>query len=136
MTMALAYLIRKHNLPAPFSLLGLAWVHEAIEMRPDVPEAHLLESWYYYRMGNIDQAIVSANEALELDNEYAKAWFARGLFLGSRNDAEQALVALNKCLELYPGNPQREIIYQMIAGLKDNIAVLTSDLSYPISRTR
>jgi len=130
MTMALAYLVRKHNLPAPFSLLGLAWINEAVEMRPGVPEAHLLKSWYYYWMGNTGQALASANAALELDPDYAKAWFARGLFLGSRNEPEQALAAFNKCLELYPGNPQRKNIVDLMAGLHAGTLADNSNVGY------
>jgi tetratricopeptide (TPR) repeat protein len=130
MTIALAYLVRKHNMPAPFSLVGLAWINEAVAMRPNIPEAHLLRAWYYYWMGQIGQALTSANEALELDPEYAKAWLARGFFLAGSNAGEQALSALNKCLELYPGNPQRKNIIALITELRTGALADYSNVGY------
>ena len=44
--MALAYKLRRENLPSGFRKFGEKSLDYALELQPAVPDAHLLKAWY------------------------------------------------------------------------------------------
>jgi len=119
--MALAYKLRRENLPSGLRKFGEKSLDYALELQPGVADAHLLKAWYLRDGNETEQAIASAKRALAADPDYAKAWAGLGFFLMEANQLEDAMSAFNKALDLYPGSPQRKTIIEIIAGIRENI---------------
>jgi len=116
--MAVAFLIQKHQGLAPFLGFGEIALNWALQMRPDSTDAHLLKGYYHYSKNEALKAVEEAQYVLRLDPEYAKAWMGLGLFLAKANRPEDAVASLRKSLELYPGQPQRRSVTNLIASLE------------------
>jgi protein O-mannosyl-transferase len=116
--MAMAYLLRRDNLPSPLRGLGEKCLDHALEIQPEVADAHLLKAWYLRERSEIEQAIASAQRALAVDPQNAKAWSGLGFLLMESNQFTQAVSAFKKTLELYPGCPQRKTITEIITSLE------------------
>jgi tetratricopeptide (TPR) repeat protein len=119
--MAMAILLRRDNLSAPFQGLGEKSLDYAIELQPGVANAHLLKAWYLRDRNETVQAIASAHQAIASDPDYAKAWAGLGFFLLESNQLEEAVAAFSRVLELYPGSPQRKTILEIISGIRENM---------------
>ncbi len=119
--MALAYKLRRENLPSGLREFGEKSIDYALELQPDVADAHLLKAWYLRDGNETEQAIASAQRALAVDPDYAKAWAGLGFFLMEANQLEEAASAFSKALDLYPGSPQRKTIIEIISGIRENI---------------
>jgi protein O-mannosyl-transferase len=119
--MALAYKLRREDLPSGLRKFGEKSLDYALELQPTVADAQLLKAWYLRDRNETEPAIASARRALAVDPDYAKAWAGLGFFLMEANQLEEAVSAFNKTLELYPGSPQRKTIMEIIAGIQENI---------------
>jgi protein O-mannosyl-transferase len=117
-----AYLVRAKKLPAPFAKLGEALLDDALKIQPDSADAHLLKAWYHYQRDESSPAVARAKRALELDPDYAKAWLGLGFFLAKANQPEEAVAAFQKNLQLFPVNPDRLAIVDILAGLAGQLA--------------
>jgi tetratricopeptide (TPR) repeat protein len=71
--MALAFLIQKHRLSAPFTRMGETLVDYALEHHPESADAHLLKGWYHYEKNDADEAVKEAHHSLQLDPKNARA---------------------------------------------------------------
>ncbi len=124
--MALAYLGRRESTPSSLRGLGERFLDYAIELDPQVADAHLLKAWYLRDRGETEQAIASAQRALAVDPDYAKGWSGLGFFLMESNQLAEAADAFNRTLELYPGCPQRKTIMEIISGIQENVPFSTA----------
>jgi protein O-mannosyl-transferase len=116
--MAAAFLIREKQLPSPFRKAGELFLDHALKLQPDTADPHLLKGWYHYENDEVANAVAEARRALELDDDYSKAWLGLGFFLAKANQPQEAISAFNRALELYPGYPQRRAIMDVIADLE------------------
>lgn len=116
--MAMAYLLRVPSYPQLLRNLGEGFLDYALELQPGAPDAHLLKAWYLYDRKEIQQAVVSAERALAVDSNYAKAWLGSGYFLMELNQFPEAVASFQRGLELYPGCPQRQSVRQLIANIE------------------
>jgi protein O-mannosyl-transferase len=122
-SMALAYLVRTPDAPAPLRNLGEKLLDYALEIQPGVADAHLLKAYYLHGRKEIEPAIMATQRALALDPGYAKAWLALGYFRMELNDFPAALSVFRKGLELYPGCPQRQSVLAVINAIEQNQAL-------------
>jgi tetratricopeptide (TPR) repeat protein len=77
------------------------------ESRPDLArleKVHELveRAWAFQFKGSVDQFYRLSDEAVRLDETFAKAWYSRGTARYLRKDYADALADLNKALELDP----------------------------------
>lgn len=84
-----------------------AWstVQRALEIRPDLPEAHLAKAWYHYQ-GHLDydaalRELAIAEPGMPDDAEF---WFARGAVYRRMGRWLQAVASLERAVELDPRN--------------------------------
>ena len=97
--MALINLIYEQDVPAAF-----AQVKEAIRLNPSYPEAHLFYAWSYLYDNNVNDAVVEAQRARELD-PFSVAINARlGWMLASAGRFADAERAIRFALTLDPSN--------------------------------
>jgi protein O-mannosyl-transferase len=115
--MAMAYLVRENNLPAPFMKMGENFVDYALKIQPRSADALLLKGWYHYEKDETIEAVTRAKSAIYLEPDNAKAWLGLGFFLAKANHPKEAITAFQKTLELYPGYPQRVAILDISANL-------------------
>lgn len=118
--MAIAYLVREHKLPGPFSTLGEKCLDYALALHPDSSDAHLLKGWYHFERNQVSDALMAAHRAIELDPDYAKAWMGLGFFLTKGPQPTEAVSAFSRALQLYPGYPQRSSIIGIINSLQND----------------
>ena len=85
----------------------LAWyeraiVHytEALELKPDFPEAYNNRGSVYADAGDFDRAIKDHNTAIELKSDYASAYNNRGIAYYSKGDLDRAIQDYRKAIEL------------------------------------
>ena len=77
-------------------------------------DALLLNSWRLYEKKKFNAAIDEIDKAIILDQEYARLWINRGLYLMATGDRRQALRSFGRGLKLYPDYPHRRKIESII----------------------
>ena len=79
--------------------------YDALVVRePGNKEAWLYRGLYYLdTFGQYEEAISSFNIALELDHEYALAWYAKGITLSNMNRMNESEICLQKARYYDPG---------------------------------
>ncbi len=80
---------------------------ETVEI--DESTLELVESWFNLGLkqasaGDLSEAVVSWNKALELNPNLAEAWHNRGSALGRMGDYQQALQSFDRALDIDPQN--------------------------------
>ncbi len=85
----------------------LAWyeravVHytEALELKPDFPEAYNNRGSVYADAGDFDRAIKDHNTAIELKSDYAEAYNNRGIVYFHKRDFDRAIQDYRKAIAL------------------------------------
>ena len=80
--------------------LAITDLNKAIELDPQLAEAHNNRGWVYGSQGQWDLAIIDLNKAIELDPELAEAYFNRGSTYYYKGQEDLALADFNKVIEL------------------------------------
>jgi tetratricopeptide (TPR) repeat protein len=60
----------------------------------------------WFRVGNLDEAIISYTKALEVDPEYVEAYNNRGQAYYQKNDFESAIKDYTRAIEIKPDDPR------------------------------
>ena len=118
LNMAVALLICERNLPSPYSDLGQWCLENALKLKPDSSDAHLLKGWYYHAGGRFPEALAEGRRAVDLDPLSAKARLGVGFFQNSLNQRDEALSSFRKVLEMYPGCPERSAVLGIIKEIE------------------
>lgn len=71
---------------------------------PRTPEGHFLRGEVLARKGNIDEAIVEFQKAIEMDSQFAAAYTSLGAAYGEKGIIDQSISASKKAIELDPRN--------------------------------
>ena len=110
--MATAYAIQKFGIPADFVL---KYCLGRLAQQGSFPvDYKLLDSWYLYKKGRLDEALKLIKDALKIDPKYAQLWVNCGIYQLAEEDGDSALKSFNKALELYPDYPQKAKVQSMI----------------------
>ncbi len=117
-SVAVAFIVQEKKLPSFCMKVGERLLDDALLLRPDAADAHLLKGYYYFGRNEIEKAIVEARRSLELDKDYAQAWFGLGSFALEANQTDEAIAAFQKTLELYPGYSKRQYVMNLIEQLR------------------
>ena len=67
-----------------------------------------------YGKGNLDEAIAAFDEALQLDPDYADAYFALANSYNKKGNLDKAIAAIRKAIEL---NPQEALYHTELSRL-------------------
>ena len=110
----------------------------------------LLESWFNLGLkqastGNLEEAILSWEKALELNPNLAEAWHNRGSALGRLGNYEEALASFEQALKIDSGNAQAwndraHSLYQLgkwqeaVASWNKAIAIIPSNYQFWYNR--
>jgi tetratricopeptide (TPR) repeat protein len=94
---------------------------EAIKLRPDIKDFHVLKAKADISLGEVDQAIAGCRKALELDPKYAEAYATIGEALEhNEKRRSEAISAYQSALELDPKLFRAyEALGQLFLSLKD-----------------
>ncbi len=125
-SMALAYLARTPGWSGYFRSVGEKLLDYALDIQPEVADAHLLKAYYVHDRKEIEPAIAATERALAVDPDYSRAWLALGSFRMELNDFPGAVTAFKRGLELYPGCPQRASVLAAITAIEQNPALTTA----------
>jgi len=112
------------------SIDGVDLVHPVLSN--GTAEKVLNEGIKYGKQGNSDKAILSFTKAIELNPNYAYAYFNRGIVYGEKGELNRSISDYTKAIELDPNNAiaysNRALVY---AG-KENYNQTISDLTKAI----
>ncbi|ROR01942.1 tetratricopeptide repeat protein [Desulfosoma caldarium] len=125
MATGLAYWLQKQNFFKGFETIGLKLLHVAAMCRPYNPDVPLLQGWYAFEAGRVQEAVAKARQAVEMDPMSAKAWIALGFFEQKAGNLENSLAAFQQTLELYPGYPKRQVLEHLMAQLRTQIMAIS-----------
>lgn len=121
--MAGAYYAREKKLSPKLTRIGERLLDQALKLKPDSADAHLLKGWYHFERNEMEDALREAQRAIHIDPDFAKAWLGLGFFLARANKPQEAVEAFGKAMELYPCNPHylaiKDITFQLLSSLKD-----------------
>jgi len=104
----------KESAKAKFSFL------EAIKKAPNHIEARLELAQYYGGLTNYERAIEYVNDALRIDDQYAKAYFIKGLLYRKGGVDSLAISSIQTSLELDPTSIEPFIFLGDIFGERNN----------------
>ncbi len=62
-------------------------------------------AWGHYHLGEYEESLASLSNTLEIDSDYAEAYFLRGLIFSIQENEEAAIIAYNRSIELDPQSP-------------------------------
>ena len=85
---------------------ALADYNQALELRPDYPEALTNRGVTHDDLERYDEALADYNQALELRPDYPDALTNRGVAYRKLERYQEALADYNRALELIPDHPQ------------------------------
>jgi tetratricopeptide (TPR) repeat protein len=71
-----------------------------------------------FNAGEMDKAVLAFNEAIQLDEKFAPAYFQLGMSYVNKGDNEKAITTLQKYLELKPEGEEAETAKAIIESLK------------------
>jgi len=77
-------------------------VHYTIaeKFKEKLPEAYVFISLIYTKLGNHDEAIKMCEKAIEINENYANAWYNRACVYSLKGDKQKALSDLKQAIEL------------------------------------
>lgn len=79
---------------------ALTDIERAAKLAPDDPTMRAEEAALNYRVGNLDEAIAAASEAIKIDSTYPDAYRILGIALRDKGKMTEAKQALQKAIEL------------------------------------
>jgi tetratricopeptide (TPR) repeat protein len=79
---------------------ALAAAREAVAMAPGDPVARELLGWAHYLVGNLPEARISLEHALDLDPTFARAYYHLGIVYNDVGDREMARWAFQRAVDL------------------------------------
>ncbi len=79
---------------------ALTDIERAVKLAPQDPSMRAEEAALNYRVGQLDQAVSAAREAIKIDSEYPDAYRILGLALRDKGMKKEAREALQKAIEL------------------------------------
>jgi len=82
--------------------LVIKWNKKAIEIEPDLVEAHYNLGTAYYSKGLYDKAILNSKRAIELKPNYAEAHYNLGAACFKKGLVDEAIASYKKAIELKP----------------------------------
>ena len=77
--------------PATGSEANIASLSDVIQREPTNPEAYNVRGSAFGRAGQYDQAMADFNKAIELNPNFARAYYNRALIHRRNNDSQHAL---------------------------------------------
>ncbi|MBE9071618.1 tetratricopeptide repeat protein [Microcystis sp. LEGE 08355] len=81
---------------------AIASYDQALEFKPDYPDAWNNRGVALYNLGRFEEAIASYDRALEFKPDYHQAWFIRGVALNNLRRFEEAIASYDRALEFKP----------------------------------
>lgn len=97
-------------------MAALQILREAVTERAAYPDLHLLLGVHELQIGNVDDAIESFSQALELHPDFHTARVAFARALEASGDTRQALVQLESVLEHDPDHREARALHERLAG--------------------
>lgn len=95
---------------------------EAIELDPDLSQAHHNLGLAYSKVGKIDEAIDELKKAVDLNPQAAMSWLTLGGVYQSNGKLDDALEIYQQTLKRFPEFPDRAEIKGLISKLKEESA--------------
>ena len=80
--------------------LAVAYIGEAVRLRPNFPEAHANLGSVFGQLGRLDEAVASLRQALQFNPNYAEAYNNLGNAYREQKKLDEAVTALTQCLRL------------------------------------
>ena len=77
-------------------------LHQALELKPNYPEAHINLGNAFKEKGDLTAAIASYNTALQLKPNCPEVHYNLGIAFKDRGDLTAAIASYNKALQLKP----------------------------------
>jgi tetratricopeptide (TPR) repeat protein len=111
------YLFNGRN-EASFAAMASAY-REALELAPDLPEAHLGMGWFHLLSGNRDEACAWFQEALRMAPKSPWVNYHIGVFFGHIGLVEKAIVFIGRAIDLGERSTRTfrmRAFYEMLAG--------------------
>jgi serine/threonine-protein kinase len=84
----------------PGTKVGLALA--TLALRPQTPVAYCCLSWHLRQRGDLAEALVAANRAIDINPNFTAGYIDRGLVLQDKKDLPGAVAAFQKAIELEP----------------------------------
>uniref|UniRef100_A0A832A2W4 Tetratricopeptide repeat protein n=1 Tax=Desulfacinum infernum TaxID=35837 RepID=A0A832A2W4_9BACT len=113
--------ISRESFFAPLRPMAERLMTLAASRNPWHADTHLLQGWYAFEAGRVEEAVSKARQAVELSPQSAKAWIALGFFEQRAGNLENSLAAFQQTLELYPGYPKRHVLKELMAQLETQL---------------
>ena len=111
---------------------------KAIELNIEKPILLSNRSMCHFNVGSFNNALQDAESSIDLDPNYAKAFYRKGVSLIALNDLDNAEDALNAGLNLVPNDKDFKLQLDKVRKLKESsskIATKTTSISSPIVST-
>jgi tetratricopeptide (TPR) repeat protein len=108
---------------------AIADYNKAIEINPNLPDAHNYRGLAYYRKGHYDKAISDFNKAIELNPRDAEAYNNRGIAYVRKGQNDKAISDYTKAIEINPRDASAYYNRGHVFGLKEFFLENTTDYS-------
>ena len=108
---------------------------KAIDLNPNLIDAHINISGIQKDLGNLDQALASTLKSLELKPDNPTAFMNMGIIYKGLGNLDQALASTLKSLELKPDNPDALMTWVASVKISATLIRLLPTLEIPRTKT-
>jgi tetratricopeptide (TPR) repeat protein len=100
---------------------GLAWVDHAIQLNPQLVEAHLERARIYFELGHLEHAVASASDAIRLNPLAAEPYYMRGKLWWKQHQLDRADADFSEAIDRQADNYAAYVCRGAVRLALDNV---------------
>lgn len=110
---------------------SLEFFKKSIELNQDYYQAYHNLAQVYYRLGDVNNAILNLNNAIKINQEYIQGYYSLALVYYEQKEFDESIINLKKVIEYEPNNPNAHfdiaIMYVDRFRIKESKGLISAD---------
>jgi tetratricopeptide (TPR) repeat protein len=90
---------------------GLPWAEKALQLDPDLPEAHLIYGYLHFKLVHTEEAIAAFERTIDLEPKTFEAYLYLGIIHRGAGDPDLGIIYFTQALEVAASNEDASTAY-------------------------